>query len=117
MDPEHQRHLEHALSQQGLLEVERTVHDHGAELQQQHHQEGLGHRVLRQRLREVHRTAVFLGDASANRSRPRTLRPPSRSNQVADGNGVGRFDPQKDRHVENVTGLGRAVYVSSGFVC
>lgn len=37
----HQYHLENTLPQQGLLQIEGPVHDHGAKLDEQHNQEGL----------------------------------------------------------------------------
>lgn len=43
---EHQHHLEGQLAQHSLAQVEGAVHDHGAELDQQHDQEGLGHLVV-----------------------------------------------------------------------
>lgn len=46
MDAKHQHHLENTLSQQRLLQVEGTVHDHGAKLDEQHHQEGFWNLVF-----------------------------------------------------------------------
>uniref|UniRef100_A0A3B4ALI7 HAT C-terminal dimerisation domain-containing protein n=1 Tax=Periophthalmus magnuspinnatus TaxID=409849 RepID=A0A3B4ALI7_9GOBI len=43
-----------------LFEVQGSVHDHGPKLHQQHHQEGLGNLVFRQRLRDVSCRRVFL---------------------------------------------------------
>ena len=50
---EDKEELEGALAQHGLPQVQRTVHEHRAELDKHHHQEGPGHRLLRQRLRQV----------------------------------------------------------------
>lgn len=46
VDADHQDDLEDELAQDGLAEVEGSVDDHGAELDEQHHQEGLGNLVL-----------------------------------------------------------------------
>lgn len=50
---EDEKELEGALAQHGLPQVQRAVHQHRAELDKHHHQEGPGHRLLRQRLRQV----------------------------------------------------------------
>lgn len=55
MDPEDEDDLEDDLPHDGLSEVEGPVHHHGAELDQNHDQEGTGDLVLRQRRRNVRR--------------------------------------------------------------
>lgn len=40
------RHLEDEFSQNSFAQVQSSVDDHGAELDEQHHQEGLGNLVL-----------------------------------------------------------------------
>lgn len=52
--------LEDELSQHGLAQIQSPVDDHGAELDQQHGQEGLRNLVLRQGGGDVGRCAVLL---------------------------------------------------------
>ena len=54
-------YLKYELSQYSLTEIQGSVNDHGAELDEQHHQEGLWDLVVRQRGGDVCCSAVFLG--------------------------------------------------------
>lgn len=60
VDAENQNDLEDELAQDGLAQVEGPVDDHGAELDEQHDQEGLGHLVILQRGGYVSCSRVFL---------------------------------------------------------
>ena len=60
-------HLKYELSQYSLAEVQSSVDDHGAKLDEQHHQEGLGDLVVRQRGGDVCCSAVFLGRQFSNK--------------------------------------------------
>ena len=46
VDGQHQDDLEGQLAKHGLAQLEGAVDDHGAKLDQQHNQEGLGHLVI-----------------------------------------------------------------------
>lgn len=52
--------LEDELPQDGLAQIQSSVDDHGAELDEQHGQEGLRNLVLRQAGGDVSRRTVFL---------------------------------------------------------
>lgn len=52
--------LKDEFPQNGLAQVQSSVDDHGAELDEQHHQEGLGNLVLRQGGRYVCCSTVLL---------------------------------------------------------
>ena len=60
VDAQHQEDLEDQLPQDGLPQIESSINDHGAELDQQHYQEGFRNLVLRQGGSDVCCCRVFL---------------------------------------------------------